>query len=397
MTLGKQEAIASSQPGAPRGVAAEFGFLIDFCRPRRTHTAAPGLDWEIIGRGLDRHGLSRLIPEMVATPGLVPAAAAEQLRALQREQAAAALAQIGETVRLCALLDQAEVRFLLIKGLALSVQLYGQPGLRASKDIDLLVEPGAGPRVDAVLSAIGYARPEEDLAKDDLPGYVPKEVGYLNHARGMMVEVHVRLTENDDLYATDFEDLWASRETVTVGGRPLPTMARERLATYLCVHGARHCWARLMWLLDIAPLTRTPAEIDAALADARRHRLEPVMLHALWMLHAWFEHDVPAEVLARARTSRAVRILNRLVAIFHAGPHWYAAPGRRSWRRFFQYSVLGRIASYSMKPERGYWRQQLAFDLISPADRTLVALPARLDWGYAAIRPFGWLIRRLRS
>lgn len=378
-------------------MAAELRFIIDFCGAARLSASAGGLDWKRVARGLERHGLTRLIPQMLAAPGLVPAGEAAALRKLQQDQAAAALAQVAETIRICALLDQAGVRFLLIKGLALSVQLYGQPGVRASKDIDLLVEPGAGPRVDAVLRSLDYARPGEDRAKDDLPGYVAKEIGYLNRARGMMVEVHARLTDNAHLYAVDFEDLWASRETVTIAGRPLPTMARERLATYLCVHGARHCWARLMWLVDIVPLTRTPEEIDAALTDARARGLEPVLLHALWMLHAWFGHDVPVGVLDRARASGPVRILNRLVAVFHADRRWDVAAPRHSWRRFFQYSVLGRIASYSMKPDGVYWRRQVSLDLISPADRTIVALPPRFDWAYAGLRPIGWLIRRVRG
>lgn len=397
MTLDPPAAVARSHARMPRRMAAELRFIIDVCRPARSAASGESLDWQRIAQGLERHGLTRLIPQMLAVPGLVPPGEAAALRQIQQEQAAAALAQVAETLRICALLEEARIRFLLIKGLALSVQLYGQPGLRASRDIDLVVEPGAGPRVDAILAALGYARPAEDRAKDDLTGYVAKEVGYLDRARGMMVEVHARLTDNAHLYAMDFEELWASRETVTVAGRALPTMPRERLATYLCVHGARHCWARLMWLVDIAPLTRTPAEIDAALADGRARGLEPVLLHALWMLHAWFGHAVPPEVLARAEASRPVRILNRLVATFHSGPRWHLPPSRHSWRRFFQYSVLGRIASYSMKPDPAYWRRQVSLDLISPADRTIVALPPRFDWVYAGLRPFGWLIRRVRG
>lgn len=390
-------AIARGHRGAPRGVAAELRFIIDFCGSARGAFAPPGLDWKLVALGLERHGLTRLIPGMIATPGLVPAGEVAALRKMHLDQAAAALAQAGETVRICTLLEQAEVRFLLIKGLALSVQLHGQPGLRPGKDIDLVVEPGSGLVVDGMLRSLRYVRPDDDRAKDELPGYIAKEISYLNRERGMMVEVHSRLTENADLYAVDFEVLWQGREAVAVGGRSLPTMARHRLATYLCMHGARHCWARLMWLLDIAALTGSSEAIYAALTDARQHRLEPVMLHALSMLHQWLGHEVPPEVLARARSSRTVRILNRLAALHHAGRYWYMPAPRYSWRRFFQSSLLGRLAGYSMKSDPAYWRKQLSLDLVSPADRTIVALPARFAWGYAALRPFGWLIRRPRG
>lgn len=397
MTSGQSAAAVRATRDPLRALPSELRFIVDACRSDRRPATPTGLDWAVVGQGLERHGVTRLIPQLLATPGLVPAEAVAPLRRLQIEQATAGLSQIEETVRVAALLDRADIRFLLIKGRALSIQLYGQPGIRGSKDIDLFVEPGSGARVDAILRSIGYTRPDEDCVKDQVPGFVAKEVGYLNYERKMLVEVHARLTENTDLYAADFETLWESRDTVTVGGRSLPVMARERLATYLCVHGARHRWARLMWLLDIVPLTRSPEEIDAVLADARSFGLEPVLLHSLWMLHHWLGHDVPADVLARARSSRAARILNRMAILYHTDPRWYAQAPRLSWRRFFQNSLFGRVTGYSMKPKLGYWRRQLSLDLVSPADRMIVTLPSYLDWAYVALRPFGWLIRRVRK
>ena len=388
---------AQSAAGTLGSVSPELRFIIDFCNPARRHAPAPDLDWNIVVRGLDRHGLTRVIREMIAMPGVVPPGEVAALRELQHGKSELALIQLMEVVRICDLLDQAGVRFLLVKGIALSIQLYGQPGVRNGRDLDLLVEPGALARVDSVLESLGYRRPAEDRAKDQLAGRIPKEIGYIDASRGMLVEVHTRLTDNSDLYAPDFEALWETRETLTIGGRSFPTLGRKQLPIYLCAHGAKHGWSRLMWLLDIAALTGSPAEIDAALEDARRFQLENVVLHALAMLHDWFGHDVPPQILARAQTSRSVRILNRVTALHHIGRHWYEPPSRHSWRRFFLHSVLGRVISYTIKPKASYWRQQLSLDLVSSADRTIVALPPRFDWAYAVLRPFGWLIRRLRK
>ncbi|HEX6860744.1 MAG TPA: nucleotidyltransferase family protein [Caulobacteraceae bacterium] len=401
MTLYEEAPASLSRPdplacGVPSRLAPELRFIIAFCASPLSPFDTEGLDWRHVAAGLERHGLMRLIPAMLARPGLVPPAAVEGLRNLHREHAAGALARVGEVARICALLDQAGVRYLLIKGLALSIQLYGRADARGSKDIDLLVEPAGLVRADQVLRAQGYFRPEADLAAGAPADVAGKEMGYLHHDRGIMIEVHSRLTENAALYPAGFEDLWRTRETVTVGGRALPVLARDRLATYLSAHGAGHCWARLMWLLDIAPLTDSPARTKAALADARRLGLEAVVLHALWLLHRWFGHEVPQAVLARARSSPTVWVLNRTVAAFHADRRWYEQAPRRSWRRFYQSSVLGRIAGYSMKPEPRHWLAQLSGELASPADRMIVRLPPGFEWAYVLLRPFGWLIRRLR-
>ncbi|NML04892.1 nucleotidyltransferase family protein [Sphingomonas sp. G-3-2-10] len=380
----------------PRALPAELRYVLQASNPSLPVPDAEGIDWQVVARGIERHGLAHLAGEKMLARDAVPAAQVATLRALRQAGAATALLQLRETLRICALLDSAEIRYLLVKGVALSIQLFGSPGVRSSKDIDLLVEPRAAARVDAILRPLGYERPEMDLAKDELAGHVPKEIGYLNHEIGMMIEVHTRLTENEGLFAPDFETLWETRDTVAMGGRQLPTLGREHLATYLSVHGAKHNWARLMWLLDIAPLTASPEAIDAALAHARRFHLAPVLLHTLWLLHHWFGHEVPAAILVRAGNDRTVRLLNRMTLRFHSDPRWFEQAPRRSWRRFYLNSVLGRITGYAMKPGLGYWRQQMSLELVSPADRMLVTLPRGLRWGYMALRPFGWLIRRLK-
>jgi hypothetical protein len=37
-------------------------------------------------------------------------------------------------------------------------------------------------------------------------------------------------------------------------GKSLPTLRRDELFAYLCVHGATHAWSRLKWLADVAAL-----------------------------------------------------------------------------------------------------------------------------------------------
>lgn len=211
-----------------------------------------------------------------------------------------------------------------------------------------------------------------------------------------MVEVHTRLTENDDLLATDFGALWQSREMVSVGGRALPVMQRANLSTYLALHGTGHCWSRLMWLLDIVALTPTPAACESALANSRQYRLEPTLLHTFWMLRHWLGHDVPSAIVERANDSATVRLLNAMTARFHNDRHWHRIAPQNSWRRFVQTSLIGRVVRYRMKSGASYWQSQLASELVSPSDRAMVALPQKLTWAYVLIRPVGWIIRRIK-
>lgn len=151
-----------------------------------------------------------------------------------------------------------------------------------------------------------------------------------------------------------------------------------------------------MWLLDIVALTPTPQACESALADARQHQLAPVLLHTLWLLHHWLGHEVPPTILTEARSSLSARLLNWTAARTHNDRLWYRIAPMNSRRRFINDSIIVRVTRYNMKSGSTYWRHQLATELVSPSDRAMLALPPRLAWAYVLIRPFGWIIRRLK-
>lgn len=354
-------------------------------------------DWDIVQRGLVHHGLIGLAVPALVRAGVMSVTTCAALEAPRRAHVVGAMQRLHELVRIARALEAAGIRYVFIKGIALSIQLYGDPVARGGRDIDVLVERKRTHDAEAILRDLGYvppihaspARPDEDTP--------PKESGWVHGESRILVELHDRLCENPALLPWDFEALWAERETVTIAGMAVPAMARRRLPIYLAVHGIRHGWQRLMWLADLAMLLDSDAAWDETLATAAKEGLEGMMLHVGWALHHWLARPVPAAVLARSTRRIDVRLLNRLVAQFHDGPQWYEARPRNSLRRFIAGSVWSRSITYAIKPTWHFWGRQLAWDLSSSQDRAAFALPGELRWMYPLIRPFGWAIRRLRA
>lgn len=395
-----QNGLSSVNPRLP----IEFRFLVVAMRVALGTSQAAELhalaaigkiDWDIVCRGMVRNGLSQLVPILIDAGRPAPEYA-NALRRAAAKQEVETLVRVAETVRIAEALEAGDVRFLIVKGVPLSVQLYASPNMRAMRDIDLIVDREDAQRADAILQHLGYARKDSAPWEGAMPGYGPhiKETVYRHDTKHVAVELHDRLTDNPELLPWDFGTLWAEREKPSIGGRPVPTMARHRLLPYVCVHGARHCWARLLWLEDLAALLRTPQDFRNAIDAADALGLRSTMLHAFWMLDDWLGQTVPAEYLTLAQASKHVRLLNRIVHRAHMNPSWRGHHKRDSWHEFLQSSVLTRIFAYLMKPNRRYWSRQLALDIASPADQSLVLLPRSLFWLYFFIRPFGWLIRR---
>lgn len=354
-------------------------------------------DWDIVHRGLAHHGLIGLaVPALLRTE-VLPVAIRAAFNAERGAHVVGAMHRSRELVRIARALDAAGIRHVFIKGIALSIQLYGDPVARGGRDIDLLVERERTRDAEAILRDLGYVPPTNASPVRPDENTPPKESGWVHGESRILAELHDRLCENPALLPWSFEALWAEREMVTIAGTAVPTMAQRRLPIYLAVHGIRHGWQRLMWLTDLAVLLDSDAAWDEALAMAAKEGLEGMMLHVGWALHHWLARPVPAAVLARAARRIDVRLLNRLVAQFHDGPEWYEASPRNSLRRFLAGSVWSRSITYAMKPSRHFWGRQLAWDLSSPQDRAAFALPGGLGWMYPLIRPFGWAIRRLRA
>jgi hypothetical protein len=136
-----------------------------------------------------------------------------------------------------------------------------------------------------VLHAHGYAcaygfTPAQDAAFRRVDGDYP----YHHPRTGRLVELHARASSTRFVARLPTERLLARARPVPVGGGEVPAPADDDLFIALCLHGAKHRWARLEWLACAAALA-VRAELDlpgiverAAEAGARRTVLLGLML-----------------------------------------------------------------------------------------------------------------------
>jgi hypothetical protein len=358
--------------------------------------AAP--DWAAIVAGARRHRVAPLLHAALKDfdPAQVPAEIVAELRRQTSFAAARSLAQVAEIGRLFRAFADAGLRVLALKGVVLSTQLYGDSTLRNARDIDLLAHPNDFARVDAILAAAGYRSSNETLSPRQKASYRHwlKDVEYVRARDGMALELHQRLTDNENLLACDFGALWREREEVRLGDAAVPTLSRDALALYLCVHGAGHGWERLRWLVDLASLLREPRSVDLALAAADAAGLGAAMLHALMLAHDWLGLAVADAHLARALANPQVRRLDRILSHLYAGEAWHEIPRRGSRRGLARYSVWQRLYRIALKPDWRYRVSQAMRECFTPADWSTIRLPDALFFLYPLVRPVGWLMRR---
>lgn len=233
----------------------------------RIAAAGPRFDWDrlaALARGnqmpaIVAERLAALAPEGPAGAGA--RAVAADLAGYLQASAVMSLVQTHATHAIIALLEQAGIPALVLKGMALSHLLYPDaPHRRASSDIDVLIDPATLARADAALKAAGWQRkwPEADppIRGRDMFLLLANVFDYVHPVSGQILELHFRPTLNPAWFPASFAALHAAAVAVPTQRGTLPSLGGARLVAYLCWHSFAHAGFRLKWFCDIARALR---------------------------------------------------------------------------------------------------------------------------------------------
>jgi hypothetical protein len=362
-----------------------------------TEAARAPIDWDRFLRVSARHRVIGLAHEgLKAAQISVPPP-------IQRALAAAALRQThlnllfaAEIVRLKRAFDREGLPVIVFKGVPTALEIYGNIGIRESKDIDLLVAPTSMARAEALLRAEGYARfdPPESLAAARVRTLmsIGKDFVYVSRANSSLeVELHWRLFNN----AVFMSNLRANdRVFPELDGVSLRTLEGDDHFAYLCAHGAAFAWCRLKWLADIAAvLAKTSSEETARLYRAAVVRgAGRSAAQALLLCERLLGSALPDGLAGELRKDRVVRELETLALTAmlqgnaeidpHDLPNGLKPVSRSLWL---------------LRGDFSYLRNELAYRWTSRDDIVLIPLPEGLQFLYLLLRVPLWLGRRARA
>jgi hypothetical protein len=279
---------------------------------------------------------------------------------------------------------------MIVKGVPLAILAYGEPGMKESSDIDLLVNPGTADEARRLLIEHGYEVSLDKLTSRQFERHVQHstEAGFFNPRTGVKVDLHWRLVANGKLLSNVTAE--GPAQQVAVPGGSLRTLSDDALFAYLCLHGALHNWSRLKWLADLGAFLsqRSGAEIvalyDAAAAYNVGRSTTTALLLCRELLGLSFEdHLLEAlekDTVARHLAANAVAgLVHGRGVVEHAS---YTAPWLRTT-----------IAQFFIVPNMGHVFDQLKLTWHSPVDRTRIELPRGLEFGYHLLRVPLWLGR----
>jgi len=218
-----------------------------------------GLLAEDLLAAVHRQRVAALVASRLDVLGM-PTEVADALTSARDRERPQVLVQAAEMRRVGRLLEEADVPFLVFKGLALAVQTTGDLSARGAGDLDLLIAPASAERAYRALTDAGWVtRPDypTDPRSWAWRHLVSTYYGLTMDGDNSTVDLHWRLDPTWHAFPP-FEVLWARRQEVVVAGPPVNTLSFADALVHSCHHAAKDEWRWLRSLVDVHRLARDP-------------------------------------------------------------------------------------------------------------------------------------------
>ena len=276
-----------------------------------------GLDWsDVVATAFQHHVASLLYENLKLTAEeLVPTVWLDSLRQYTRESSGLALHLLSELLHIHEIFEAEQLPLIPYKGPVLSWLAYRSLTGRTFIDLDFVTKQANMPRATALLKSAGFSaefEPQEELA--GRTGQAPGQYGFFREATRAQVELHTEQTLRYFPVPLDFDEMSGRLITVEIAGRKMRTFSVEDTLVMLCVHGTKHFWDRLAWIVDVAELvTAQPVDWALVMQIAAEMKSTRVFLLGLYLAHELLGATLPKPVLERAhRDSRVLWLADKV-------------------------------------------------------------------------------------
>lgn len=258
-------------------------------------------------------------------------------------------------------LHGAGIPIMLLKGAALTLQVYGDFGLRTMRDIDVLVPTERTRAALAILQEAGWTFIRDKLPDDeDFLNF--HHALYFKNANGHELDLHRKslihcMAEDADV------DFWSSSEPVLVDDIPCRVMNPADQLLHVLAHGAvRNPIPPIRWVADAVWILRRYPDLDwrRLIQQTEKRQLALPLRATLDYLSGIIGAPVPADVrdrLHRMQVSPESRALYELF-IRPLSPAYHAKSFRANFQRFREgagrKSFLRNLAGYG-RVLQVYW------------------------------------------
>lgn len=212
------------------------------------------------------------------------------------------LQTVSQFIGVTDLLRERGISFVPLKGPLLSYRIYQDAAVRFSHDLDILVDlENLEPAVRLLLEN-GYALvdgviwPEKKIHKEMIIESA-HHLGLHNKKLNLIVEVHWMLFPGMPFSPQKQQAIIRENLTeVGFAGRTFRVLNKEMELLFLLIHGAKHGWQRLKWLVDIHEYPVDEVNAGSFYELVRQFDAERIVAQANVLLKKFYDTCLPFAV-----------------------------------------------------------------------------------------------------
>ncbi|WP_164931320.1 nucleotidyltransferase family protein [Erythrobacter sp. HKB08] len=356
----------------------EFDLLLAFLarNPARSpqDIARGGIDWDRFEALVNRHRVGALVGHGAAASGILPDALLERLQQQEMNNSARFLLTRSILQDLARRFEVREIRWVTLKGVIVAQRHYERPSLREMIDLDILIDRADFDAADLVLQDMGFERyhPRFPLEGTRRAHFMRlhSACSYIRRADGAQLDLHWRTVQNPN-FLPALDENW--REHVDASSSP-PILHLPEHFAYLLVHGAKHGWQRLKWLVDIDRIISglSQDQVSACASAIERHGLDDLAGAAFRLSRELLDTEMPPAFEALARRKQAIRLADLARELIAADiPEGGVKPDALGY-------ITARVRhSLMLVSRKGYRRSALLREFARATDIGQVSLPKR--------------------
>ncbi len=337
------------------------------------------LNWDYLFATASAHGLLPLLQKDLSTlTHLIPPHALSHFKRESVSNTQAVLHLASKLIRVIQRFKEHELPVATFKGSILSQMGYGEIALRQAGDIDLLIHRHDFHRAKSLLESLGYQMFPQ-LTPAQLASHLHHhcEITFMRDDWLTVIDLHWELAPKTFVFNLETDEVMSRLQSICVAGTMVETFGNEDSVLYQSMHGAKHLWRRLEWIVALAGSLKSEIDWDVLMQRAESARMKRIFALGLRLVEEFGDVPIPARVLGLIDADKAMEHLSAKIRgqIFSTyGP----ADSRET--NLYNLRIMDRKRDALISALR-------AIFVPTFTDWQAVALPASLHSLYYAVRP----------
>ncbi len=208
------------------------------------------------------------------------------------------------------LLSNNGIKCVVLKGPIYSIQAYRDLSLRQYSDLDILIHQTDFLKVDKILEQFGYF-PTIKMDARQKKFVFRSNNHFLFAFQGDTFEVHWDITPPWSISRFTQKQVWPNIIPIIILDQEIYALSPEDTILFTCLHGAKHAWSQLKWIVDLAYLSQSYNEDEwlSLLEHAKRLGLFRQVCVGLLLAINVVDAKIPIKVRYQLNSNRSAQDL----------------------------------------------------------------------------------------